>query len=167
MPDETQFTTGSASGSADGPVADSPARSALDWTLLSLRPAGTLLAVTLMILITVHAINGKHGLSVWRQKQVEDQQLRKEIADLQQENARLRAHVERLKSDPDAIETEARRQLHYTRPGEVVYVDPTPPAPQQPPPTQTAKPGILAAIKDAMRDVMDAAAHLFGGESNR
>ena len=48
-------------------------------------------------------------------------QLRQQIQDLQQENARLRDHIERLKSDPDAIEHEAREQLHYARPGEVIY----------------------------------------------
>jgi cell division protein FtsB len=61
---------------------------------------------------------------VWHQKRAEDQQLRKEIDELQQENARLRNHIERLKSDPDAIEHEAREKLHYAKPGEVIYTLP-------------------------------------------
>jgi cell division protein FtsB len=70
---------------------------------------------------------------VWRQKRAEDLQLRNEIQDLQQENARLRGRVERLKSDPDAIEHEAREKLHYAKPGEVIYtLPPQPPAQQQP-----------------------------------
>ena len=80
-----------------------------------------------------HVVNGKHGLSVWQQKRVEDKQLRKEIEDLQQENARLRERIEKLKSDPDAIEHEAREKLHYAKPGEVIYaLPPEPPAQNQP-----------------------------------
>jgi cell division protein FtsB len=56
-----------------------------------------------------------------------------EIRDLEQENARLRQHIEQLKSDPDAIEHEAREKLHYAKPGEVIYTLPAPPpAPAQP-----------------------------------
>jgi cell division protein FtsB len=93
------------------------------------RPAATAVAVCLAALLTWHVINGKHGVSVWQQKRAEDQQLRKEIQALEQENARMRVHVERLKSDPDAIEHEAREKLHYAKPGEVIY---TLPAQSQP-----------------------------------
>ncbi len=37
-------------------------------------------------------------------------------------------HVDRLKSDPNAIEHEAREKLHYAKPGEVIYT--LPPDPQ-------------------------------------
>lgn len=94
------------------------------------RPAGTAVAVILALLLTWHVISGKHGLSVWQQKRVEDKQLRKEIESLEQENARLRERVERLKTDPHAIEREAREKLHYAKPGEVIYALPPDPAPQ-------------------------------------
>jgi cell division protein FtsB len=97
------------------------------------RPAGTVLAVGLALLLTWHVINGKHGLSVWQQKRVEDKELRKEIENLEQENARLRERVEKLKSDPHAIEREAREKLHYAKPGEVIYALPAdPPTHNQP-----------------------------------
>jgi cell division protein FtsB len=99
---------------------------AVDWTLRMWRPAGTAVAVCLAMLLTWHVINGKHGLQVWHQKRAEDLQLRKEIDELQQENARLRDHIEKLKSDPDAIEHEAREKLHYAKPGEVIYTLPAP-----------------------------------------
>lgn len=99
---------------------------AVDWMLRMWRPAGTVVAVGLALLLTWHVINGKHGLQVWHQKRGEDQQLRKEIDELQQENARLRDHIEKLKSDPDAIEHEAREKLHYAKPGEVIYTLPAP-----------------------------------------
>jgi len=90
------------------------------------RPGGTVVAVGLALLLTWHVVNGKHGLQVWHQKRAEDQQLRKEIDELQQENARLKDHIEKLKSDPDAIEHEAREKLHYAKPGEVIYTLPAP-----------------------------------------
>jgi cell division protein FtsB len=98
---------------------------AFEWTQRAWRPAGTVVAVGLALLLTWHVINGKHGLSVWQQKRVEDRQLQMEIKDLEQENARLRDHIERLKSDPEAIEREAREKLHYARPGEVIYTLPS------------------------------------------
>ena len=97
------------------------------------RPAGSLLAVVLAGLLMWHVVNGKHGLSVWQQKRLEDKQLRKEIDSLQQENSRLRDRVEKLKTDPHAIEREAREKLHYAKPGEVIYtLPPDPPAQGQP-----------------------------------
>jgi cell division protein FtsB len=44
----------------------------------------------------------------------------------------LRARIERLKSDPDAIEHEAREKLHYAKPGEVIYTLPAEPEEHQP-----------------------------------
>jgi cell division protein FtsB len=88
------------------------------------RPAGTVIAVILALLVTWHVIYGSHGLSVWQQKRAEDRQLQKEIQDLQQENARMRVENQRLQSDPDAIVREAREKLHYAKPGEVIYAYP-------------------------------------------
>jgi cell division protein FtsB len=94
------------------------------------RPAGTATAVILALLLTWHVIHGQHGLSVWEQKRAEDRALQREIEELQQENAQMRKQVERLQSDPDAIEREARERLHYAKPGEVIYVLPEKPQAQ-------------------------------------
>ena len=89
------------------------------------------IAVILALLVTWHVIYGKHGISVWQQKRAEDHQLQMQIEDLQQENAGMRKDIERLKSDPDAIEREAREKLHYAKPGEVIYTLPEQPQAQQ------------------------------------
>jgi cell division protein FtsB len=102
----------------------------VEWAQGAWRPAGTVVAVGLALLLTWHVINGKHGLSVWQQKRAEDRQLQLEIKGLEQENAQLRDHIERLKSDPEAIEREAREKLHYARPGEVIYALPAQPQTQ-------------------------------------
>jgi cell division protein FtsB len=102
----------------------------VEWAQRAWRPAGTVVAVGLALLLTWHVINGKHGLSVWQQNRAEDRQLQMEINDLEQENAQLRNHIDRLKSDPEAIEREAREKLHYAKPGEVIYALPTQPQTQ-------------------------------------
>jgi cell division protein FtsB len=92
------------------------------------RPAASAVAVCLALLLMGHVVNGKNGLTVWHKKRAEDQQLQKDIDKLQRENAQLRQHVEQLKSDPDAIEREAREKLHYAKPNEVIVA--LPPQPQ-------------------------------------
>lgn len=110
-------------------------RRALDWAQHAWRPAGTAVAIALALLFGWGVVNGKHGLSAWQQQRTQDKQLQRQIQDLQEENSRLRDHVERLKSDPDSIEHEAREHLHYARPGEVIYTLPAPPQKQPQPET--------------------------------
>jgi len=97
---------------------------AIHWVQQGWRPAATLFAVCLAILFAFGVFNGRHGLSSWYQQQNQEKQLKHEIQDLQQENTHLRNHVDRLKSDPGAIEHEAREKLHYAKPGEVIYTLP-------------------------------------------
>ena len=120
---------------ANGEVAvpASISQRALNWMRRAWRPAASVMAVSLALLILWHGFSGKNGLLVWQQKRVEDRQLRKEIDDLQQENARLRQQNERLNSSPDAIGQVAREQLHYAKPNEViVQLPPEKKTPAQP-----------------------------------
>lgn len=87
----------------------------------------------------VHVVFGANGMVVYRQKKAEYQNLQKEITGLQKDNARYTQEIKALKSDPETIEREAREQLHYARPGEVVYVAPAPAAPAQAPSTDAAR----------------------------
>ena len=109
----------------------------LNWASRAWRTAGSVIAVALALLLGWHVVNGQHGLSAWEQKRVEDKQLQKAINDLQLENARLHVRVDKLKSDPDEIEHEAREKLRYARQGEVI-VDLSSETPRQRP-AQTAK----------------------------
>ncbi len=88
---------------------------------LGRRGWATIFAVALALVFGWHAVFGQNGITAYAQKRTEDHALQAQIQKLSQENARLKDHVERLQSDPDAIEVEARQRLHYTRPGEVIY----------------------------------------------
>jgi cell division protein FtsB len=90
--------------------------------------------VVLALAFAWSVVNGRHGLSTWYQQRAQEKQLKKEIQDLQLENAHLRNHVDRLKSDPSAIEHEAREKLHYAKPGEVIYTLPATESQQAPQP---------------------------------
>lgn len=73
-----------------------------------------------------HVMFGANGMVVYRQKKAEYQDLHKQIDELQKENDRYTHQVKSLQTpDPTTIEKEAREQLHYARPGEVVYVAPS------------------------------------------
>jgi cell division protein FtsB len=78
----------------------------------------------------VHVMFGANGMVVYRQKKAEYQSLHKEINSLLKENEQYTEQIKALETDPKTIEKEAREQLHYARPGEVIYVEPTPPAPK-------------------------------------
>jgi cell division protein FtsB len=72
-------------------------------------------------------IFGHNGLTAFAHKREEARELKSQMQHLQQENGRLRDHVDQLQNDPAAIEHQAREELHYTRAGEVIYTLPAPP----------------------------------------
>jgi cell division protein FtsB len=106
------------------------------WLVLEWRRLGTAAAILIIFGLVLHAMFGANGMVVYRQKRTEVQSLQTEVERLQKENSQYANQIKSLKSDPAAIEKEAREQLHYTRPGEVVYVAPDPP---QKPPSGRAK----------------------------
>lgn len=85
------------------------------------RRLATSAAVLLAVFLGYHVIFGQNGVTAYQQKRLEDKTLQKQIQQLQDENTRMKDHVDHLQNDPDAIEHEARERLHYTRPGEVIY----------------------------------------------
>src|ERR1700743_1576479 len=94
-------------------------RSHKEW-----RKVATGAAALLALGMGYHVIFGQNGLTAFQQKRQDAQSLARQLHSLQKENDQLKGHVERLKSDPNAIEHQAREELHYTRPGEVIYTLP-------------------------------------------
>jgi cell division protein FtsB len=100
------------------------------WLALEWRRLGTAAAIVLIGGLVLHAMFGANGMVIYRQKHAELQSLQSEVERVQKENNLYVDQIKSLKSDPAAIEKEAREQLHYTRRGEVVYVAPdSPPKP--------------------------------------
>ncbi|HEX6773947.1 MAG TPA: septum formation initiator family protein [Acidobacteriaceae bacterium] len=90
------------------------------------RRIATVLAVVIATLLGYHALFGANGVLAYRAKQNEDRMLARQLEKLQQDNQRLKDHVEHLKTDPDAIEYEAHMRLRYTRPDQVIVLNSIP-----------------------------------------
>jgi cell division protein FtsB len=84
----------------------------------------TVAAAALAMGVAYHIVFGANGLTVYEQKRQEVRVLSEQMLLLQRENEQLNGHVTRLQNDPSAIEHQAREELHYTRPGEVIYALP-------------------------------------------
>ncbi len=82
--------------------------------------------VVLTAWLFLHVMFGANGMVIYRSKRAERLKLQAEIQKLQKENDLYTQRIRGLQVDPKAIEKEAREQLHYARPGEVVYVEPSP-----------------------------------------
>jgi len=94
-------------------------RSQVGW-----RKVATGAAALLALAMGYHVIFGQNGLTAYQQKRQDAQSLDRQLHSLQKENDQLKGHVDRLQNDPNAIEHQAREELHYTRPGEVIYTLP-------------------------------------------
>jgi len=92
------------------------------------RKVATGAAALLALAMGYHVIFGQNGLTAYQQKRQDAQSLDRQLHSLQKENDQLKGHVERLQNDPNAIEHQAREELHYTRPGEVIYTLPAAPS---------------------------------------
>jgi cell division protein FtsB len=84
------------------------------------------------VLIVVDALVGDRGLLAMLDARRQHAELAAAIARQRAENARLRAEVRRLTSDPSAIEEIARRDLGLIRPGEKVFIVKDLPSPAKP-----------------------------------
>jgi len=107
-------------------------RPALAWLYGARRRLATFGVALLTVWLSLHVMLGANGMVIYRQKRAEYLTLQKDIDLLQKENDRYTDQVKALQTDPKMIEKEAREQLHYARPGEIVYVSPAPPQPQAP-----------------------------------
>jgi cell division protein FtsB len=108
----------------------------LEHALGARHKLATAAILALMCVLGYHAVFGANGLLAYEAKRRESQDLQRQLQSLEQQNAQLQDRIKGLKSDPKAIEKEAREQLRYVRPGEVVY---TLPANSNPKPASSVK----------------------------
>ena len=85
------------------------------------------LAVGLTLLV-LQDVFGMHGVLAMRRSQREEQEVRRQIDQINEENRQLEERVKALKSDPQAIEKIAREEMGLARPGEYIFKIPEKPA---------------------------------------
>lgn len=99
---------------------------AAQWLFGARRKLATAGMSLLVVMLAYHVVFGANGMVAYRHKRSDNQRLQQDVLRVQQENDRISQRVRALKSDPHTIEREAREQLKYARPGEVVYISPEP-----------------------------------------
>lgn len=87
-----------------------------------------MVAGLLAVGMAFHVVFGQNGITAYQQKRLDSRDLERQSRSLTRENDLLRGHIARLRTDPSAIEHQAREELHYTRPGEVIYALPANPS---------------------------------------
>ncbi len=91
------------------------------WLYRMRRLLATVCIALLAFLIGYKVVFGANGMKVWQAKRAEVQSLQSEIDQKQMEQQQLQHEVDALqRGDPSVIEKEAREQLGYVKPGEVV-----------------------------------------------
>ena len=104
------------------------------WDHKTLRRNAILVLALLSVVMVIHEITGRNGYLTLRRQKKEYTDLQQQIQTLSQDNQQLEQKINALKGNPEAIEKQARNQLHLVKPGEFVYVLPDkkhaqPPAP--------------------------------------
>ncbi|HVZ61354.1 MAG TPA: septum formation initiator family protein [Terriglobales bacterium] len=88
------------------------------------RKVATIGLAALALLFAFRVVLGTNGTLAYTQKRSEYKSLQKEVERLEKENQELAERNKSLKSSPEAIEREAREQLRYAKPGEVILMFP-------------------------------------------
>jgi cell division protein FtsB len=102
-------------------------RIAEDWFYRTRRVLATLCIGVLAVFIAYKVIFGANGMKVYQDKRAEAVRLQQQIDGEKMKNEQLQHWVDGLqREDPNAIEKEAREQLGYVKPGEIVLVEPQP-----------------------------------------
>jgi cell division protein FtsB len=96
----------------------------LQWDHKPFRRNAILVLVLVILVLVMHEIFGEHGYLAFRRQKQEYNSLQQQIRTLSQENQQLDQKIKALKTNPQAIEKQAREQLHLVRPDEYVYVLP-------------------------------------------
>lgn len=98
------------------------------------RVLATLCIALLAVSIGYKVVFGANGMKVWQGKRAEVQRLQQEIAREKLEHDQLQHRVEGLQhGEPSMIEKEAREQLGFVKPGEVVLFEQKAKADARPP----------------------------------
>ena len=100
------------------------------WDQKTLRRNAIFVMALLTLALLMHEVFGRNGYMTLRHEKKEYKVLQQQIQGISEENQRLEQHIHALKNNPEAIEKQARDQLHLTRPGEIIYMLPARPAPQ-------------------------------------
>ncbi|HKT10944.1 MAG TPA: septum formation initiator family protein [Terriglobia bacterium] len=113
------------------------------WDHKTLRRNAIFVMALLSLVMLMHEIFGRNGYMTLRSEKKQFTGLQKQIQTTSEENKKIEQKIQALKSNPEAVEKQARDQLHLARPGEIIYmlpdktISPTSTASRQTPPRKS------------------------------
>jgi cell division protein FtsB len=111
------------------------------WDQKTLRRNAIFMLALLTLAMLVHEVFGRNGYLTLRHEKKEYTALHQQNQNISQQNQQLEQKIQALKNNPEAVEKQARDQLHLAKPGEIIYMLPDPKAVQ----TQASSAQIPAA----------------------
>jgi|SRR5579863_1400180 len=90
----------------------------------TLRRLGITALIIVCAVLVMNEVFGAHGLLALRRQRREYDSLQQQVRELELKNLQLEKDIKELKSNPQAIEKQAREELHLARPGEIIYTLP-------------------------------------------
>jgi len=94
------------------------------WDHKTLRRNAIFVLALLSLALLVHEVFGRNGYLTLRHQKQEYTTLQRNIQKLAQDNQQLEQKIQALKNNPEAVEKQARDQLHLAKPGELIYMLP-------------------------------------------
>lgn len=82
----------------------------------------TILCIGLNIVLLYQLFGGSLGLGQFNALKSNHDQLQAVLTATEQDNQRLSREILLLKNDPDSVAKVVRTEMHYLRPGEVMYL---------------------------------------------
>lgn len=94
------------------------------WDHKTLRRNAIFGMALLSLVMLMHEIFGRNGYMTLRHEKKQFSALQKQIQSVSEENKQIEQKIQALKNNPEAVEKQARDQLHLARPGEIIYMLP-------------------------------------------
>jgi cell division protein FtsB len=94
------------------------------WDHKTLRRNAIFVMALLSLIMLMHEIFGRNGYLTLRHEKKEYTALQKQIQTVSEENKQIEQKIQALKNNPEAVEKQARDQLHLAKPGEIIYMLP-------------------------------------------
>lgn len=95
-----------------------------DWDRKTLKRNAIFALALLSLVMFMHEIFGRNGYMTLREQKKEYRQLQQQIQTISGQNQQLEQKIHALKNNPEAVEKQARDQLHLAKPGEIIYMLP-------------------------------------------
>lgn len=108
------------------------------WDRKTLKRYAIFVLAAISLFVFVDEIFGPNGYLTLRHQKAQYTRLKQQIQTLSEQNQQLEQKIKALKSNPEAIEKQARDQLHLVKPGELVYMLPDKKSAQSPSAAQQA-----------------------------